>query len=99
MDKRRNCSSGAISPLFHNSFNIYILCKGDKFHMNLGNLVVRFFSQFCKSDMWNYGYLDVFQRVPWSSRYREPTVASIKLMFCFFDIEFKYGHTRLSHFR
>ena len=24
--------------------------------------------------MSNYGYLDVFQRVPWSSRYREPTV-------------------------
>ena len=43
MDKRRNCSSGAISPLFHNSFNIYILCKGVKLHMNLGHLVVRFF--------------------------------------------------------
>ena len=62
MDKRRNCSSGAVSPLFHNSFNIYILCKGVKLHMNLGHLVVRFFSQFWKSDMSKYGYLDdVFQ--------------------------------------
>ena len=40
MDKRRNCSSGAISPLFYNSFNI---CKGVKLHVNLGHLVVRFF--------------------------------------------------------
>ena len=36
--------------------------------MNLGYLVVRFFSQFWKSDMSKYGYHDVFQRVPWSSR-------------------------------
>ena len=43
MDKRRNCSSGAISLLFHNSFNVYILCKGVKLHMNLGHLVVRFY--------------------------------------------------------
>ena len=43
MDKRRNCSLGAISPLFHNSFKIYILCKGVKLHMNLGHLVVRFY--------------------------------------------------------
>ena len=43
MDKRRNCSSEAISPLFHNIFNIYILCKGVKLHMNLGHLVVRFY--------------------------------------------------------
>ena len=43
MDNWRNCSSGAISPLFHNSFNIYILCKGVKLHINLGYLVVRFF--------------------------------------------------------
>ena len=43
MDKRRNCSSGAISPLFYNSFNICILCNGVKLHMNLGHFVVRFF--------------------------------------------------------
>ena len=52
MDKRRNCSSGAISPLFHNSFNIHcILCKGVKlrilgiwlldFFLNSGNLICR----------------------------------------------------------
>ena len=27
-----------------------------------------FFPQFCKSDMSRYGYLEVFQRVPWTSR-------------------------------
>ena len=27
-----------------------------------------FFPQFCKSDMSRYGYLEVFQRVPWNSR-------------------------------
>ena len=43
MNKRRNCSSGAISPLFHNSFNVCILCKGVKLYVNLGNLVVIFF--------------------------------------------------------
>ena len=43
MDKRRNCSSGAISPLFHNSFSLYILCKGVKLHLNLGHLVVRLY--------------------------------------------------------
>ena len=43
MDKRRNCSLGAISPLFPNSFNIYILCKGVKLHMNLEHLVARFY--------------------------------------------------------
>ena len=33
-----------------------------------------YFSQFCKSDMSKYGYLEVFQRVPSTSRYRESTV-------------------------
>ena len=27
-----------------------------------------FFPRFCKSDMLRYGYLEVFQRVPWTSR-------------------------------
>ena len=27
-----------------------------------------FFPLFCKSNMWRYGYLEVFQRVPWPSR-------------------------------
>ena len=34
----------------------------------------RYFPQFCKSDMSKYGYLEVFQRVPSTSRYRESTV-------------------------
>ena len=35
-----------------------------------------YFPQFCKSDMSKYGYLEVFQRVPSTSRYRESTVYS-----------------------
>ena len=42
---------------------------GVKLHIHLWNVVVPFFSpQFCKSDMSRYGYLEVFQRVPWTSR-------------------------------
>ena len=36
-----------------------------------------YFPQFCKSDMSKYGYLEVFQRVPSTSRYRESTVSFI----------------------
>ena len=35
---------------------------------------IHFFPKVCKSDMWRYGYLEVFQRVPWNSRERESTV-------------------------
>ena len=41
MEKRRNCSWGAISPLFHNIFNIS-LTSGVKLHIHLLNVVVRF---------------------------------------------------------
>ena len=42
-----------------------------------------YFSQFCKSDMSKYGYLEVFQRVPSISRYRESTVCfKIADIFC-----------------
>ena len=41
MEKRRNCSSGAISPLFHYTFNIS-LTSGVKLHIHLLNVVVRF---------------------------------------------------------
>ena len=34
----------------------------------------RHFPQFCKSDMSKYGYLEVFQRAPSTSRQRESTV-------------------------
>ena len=39
-------------------------------YIYLLNVVLRiiFFSQFWKSDMSRYGYLEVFQRVPWNSR-------------------------------
>ena len=54
-----------VSPLFHNIFNISLT--------KMLNVVVRFicffFSQFCKADMLRYRYLEVFQRVLWSSRY------------------------------
>ena len=33
-----------------------------------------YFPQFCKSDTSKYGYLEVFQRVPSTLRYRESTV-------------------------
>ena len=35
----------------------------------------RYFPQFCKSDMSKCGYLEVFQRVPSTSRKRESTVS------------------------
>ena len=31
-------------------------------------LIELFFPELCKSDMSRYGYLEVFQRVPWDSR-------------------------------
>ena len=37
-------------------------------------LFVWYFPQFCTSDMSKYGYLEVFQRVPSTSRQRESTV-------------------------
>ena len=43
-----------------------------------------YFPQFCKSDMSKYGYLEVFQRVPSTSRKRELTVYTYnKSIFCF----------------
>ena len=38
-----------------------------------------YFPQFCTSDMSKYGYLEVFQRVPSTSRQRESTVIVIVL--------------------
>ena len=69
MEKRRNCSWGAIFPLFHNIFNI-------DFSLNESNYIVicklwlfkYFFPQYYKTDMSKYGYLEVFLRVPSISR-------------------------------
>ena len=53
---------------FHNIFNIP-LTSGVNLHIHLLNVAVRFiYPKFCKSDMSMYGYLEVFQRVPWNSR-------------------------------
>ena len=38
-----------------------------------------YFPQFRKSDMSKYGYLEVFQRVPSTSRYRESSVIGLSL--------------------
>ena len=47
----------------------YIFYFKVKLHIHLLNVVVLFiFLQFCKSDMSRYGYLEVFQRVPWNSK-------------------------------
>ena len=43
MEKRRNCSSGAISPIFHNIFNMS-LSSGVKLNIHLWNVVVRVIS-------------------------------------------------------
>ena len=76
MEKRRNCSLGAISPLFHNIFSISLTSRVQLniYLLNVVNQISFFFPQFCKSDKSKYGYLEVFQRVPWNSRYRESTV-------------------------
>ena len=41
VEKRRNCSLGAISPLFHNIFNICLTSRV-QLHIHLFNAVVRF---------------------------------------------------------
>ena len=49
-------------------FNISLTSRV-QLHTCLLNAVVRiFFPQFCKSYMSRYGYLEVFNRVPWNSR-------------------------------
>ena len=77
MEKRRNCSSSwAISHLFHIIFNMS-LSSGVKVHIHFWNAFVRFiFSSIRKFDMSRYGYFEVLQRVPWTSRW-EPTVIVI----------------------
>ena len=61
MEKRRNCSLGAISPLFHNIFNISLYNLGVILHIHSvkGGCSINCF-HFCKSDMSKYGYLEVF---------------------------------------
>ena len=69
VEKRRNCSSGAISPLFHNIFNIISnLGVKLKIHSVKGGCWINCFPQFRKFDMSKFGYLEVLHRVPWISR-------------------------------
>ena len=68
VEKRRNCSLGAISPLFHNILNISLTGVELHIHSVKGGCSINCFPQFRKSDMSKYGYLDVFHRAPWSSR-------------------------------
>ena len=48
-----------------------------------------YFPQFCKSDVSKYGYLEVFQRVHSTSRYRESTVHSYGLLSSNFEKKYK----------
>ena len=69
VEKRRNCSWGAISPLFHNIFNIYFYLKESNYTVICKIWLFKlFFPQYYKSDMSKYGYLEVFLRVPSISR-------------------------------
>ena len=61
MEKRRNCSSGAISPLFHNIFNISLnFWSQITYSFIKCGCSIYCFRQFHKSDMWRYGYLEVW---------------------------------------
>ena len=42
MEKRRNCSKGAISPLFHIILLYIFLTSGVKLHIHLLNVIVQF---------------------------------------------------------
>ena len=69
VEKRRNCSWGAISPLFHNIFKIYFKLKESNYIAICKIWLFKlFFSQYYKSDMSKYGYLELFLRVPAISR-------------------------------
>ena len=65
VEKRRKCSWGAISPLFHTIFNLY-------FYLKESNCIVicqiwlfkLFFPQYYKSDMSKYGYLELIFEGP-----------------------------------
>ena len=69
VEKRRNCSWGAISPLFHNICNIYFKLKESNYIVICKIWLFKlFFPQYYKSDMSKYGYFEVFMMVPSMSR-------------------------------
>ena len=64
VEKRRNCSLGAIYPLFPQYFQyISNLEVKSKIHSVKGGCLINCFPQVRKSDMSKYGYLEVFLRV------------------------------------
>ena len=60
VEKRRNCSKGAISPLFHNIYNLSLTVVKLHTHSVKNGCSIYCFPQFRKSDMSKYGYLEVF---------------------------------------
>ena len=77
MEKRRNCSWGAIFPLFHNIFNIYFYLKESNYIVICKNWLFKsFFPQDYKSDMSKYGYLELF-------------FEGVVYLWGFYDIKFK----------
>ena len=69
VEKKRNCSWGAISPLFHNNFNIYFLLKESIYIVICKIWLFKFcFPQYYKSYISKYGYPEVFLKVPSISR-------------------------------
>ena len=65
VEKKRNCSWGAISPLFHNIFSIYFKLKESNYIVICKIWLFKlFFPQYYKSDMSKYGFLEVFMMVP-----------------------------------
>ena len=70
---------GEIAPFFFPQYFQYISTLGVKLkiHSVKGGCSINCFPQVRKSDMSKYGYLEVFHRVPWISRYRESSVYAI----------------------
>ena len=69
VEKRRNCSLGAISSLFHNIFNISLNIRSQITYSFIKcGCSIYCFPQFRKSDMSRYGYLEVFHRISSTSR-------------------------------
>ena len=68
VEKRSNFSSFPQYFQYNSNFksNYTYICQMWLFEL--------FFPQFCNSDMSKYGHLEVFQRVPWNSGWRESTV-------------------------
>ena len=62
VEKRRNCSSGAISPLFYNISNISLNFRSQiTYSFVKCGCSIYCFPQFCKSDMSRYAYRKLFQ--------------------------------------